>query len=253
MDYKDIREKFVKLSGRYDLIKTNKTDNGADFFINAGQRFLDRMQGSGKMQARYTAALAVGQILVYTAGLRAIKGVWISNSDGMSSLTVATLEQLREYYGQKLSEVDQGTPAYYAPAVLRPYPDTATAASLTGLYDTEDLILYTSTPSITGHWTYNGIVVMPPSDQARTVQIWGLFYSPTLSATLAGSTWTQTKSFWTEQHPEILLKASLYELEVFYRNSEGAKDWQAAMGLDITGLDHDFVEEEMAGESQMGG
>ncbi|MFA5380300.1 MAG: hypothetical protein WC455_31350, partial [Dehalococcoidia bacterium] len=108
MDYRDLRKKFVELSGRYDLIKANETDNGADFFINAGQKILDRMQDSGKAKARYTVSLAAGTILVYTAGLRAIKGVWVSSSDGMTALKPCTLEEMREYYAGKFSEVTQG-------------------------------------------------------------------------------------------------------------------------------------------------
>lgn len=252
MDYRDLRKKFVELSGRYDLIKANETDNGADFFINAGQKILDRMQDSGKAKARYTVSLAAGTILVYTAGLRAIKGVWVSSSDGMTALKPCTLEEMREYYAGKFSEVTQGAPAYYAPAVLRPYPDTTVAADVTGLYDIEDLILHVVSGN-TGHWSYNGIVIMPPPSTAYTLSLWGLFYSPTLSATLSGSTWTQTKSFWSEVHPETLLAAALYKLEAFYRNTEGAKDWDNTLMVDMKGLDHDFVEEDMNGESQMGG
>jgi len=252
MDYKDIREKFVQLSGRYDLIKANKTDNGADFFLNAGQRLLDRMQATGKAKARYTVELAASTVVVSTTNLRAIKSVWLTNADGKLSLTPCTLEEIRDWYGNGLSDIDSGTPAYYAPAVLRPAPDTATAADLAGLYDIEDLILYNSSTDV-GHWTYNGIVIAPPPATAYTLSIWGLFYSPTLSATLSGSTWTQTKSVWTELFPDTLLSAALYKLEAFYRNTEGAKDYDAMVSIDMRGLDHDAVEEEMVGDSQIGG
>lgn len=252
MDYKDLRQKFTELSGRYDLVKGDGTDSGADFFINAGQKMLDRTQDLGKSKARLTKSLVAGSILVTTVGLRALKSVWVSNSDGMSELSITTAEGLRAYYAGKLTDATVGTPSVCAPAVLRPYPDTTKAIDVVGLYDIEDLILYESDLS-TGHWTYNGIVIMPPPDQAYTISIWGLFYSPTLSATLSGSTWTQTKSFWSEVHPETLLLAALYKLEAFYRNTEGAKDWQTALDVDLRGMDNDFVEEDLNGESQMGG
>jgi hypothetical protein len=251
MDYKDLRKKFVEMSGRYDLINANYTDNGADFFINAGQKHLDRMLDLGKAKARLTKELTAGTILVTTVGLRAIKEVWVSNSAGMYELAPNKIADLRYSYGKKLSEVTQGAPAIYAPAVLRPYPDTTVAATVAGFYDIEDLILYTAGTGA-GHWTYNGIVVMPPPDSTYTISVWGLFYSPTLLATLAGATWTQTKSFWTEEHPETLLLAALYKLEVFYRNTEGAKDWKAAMTDDLMGMDHDFVEEDINGPSEIG-
>lgn len=252
MEYKDLRQKFVELSGRYDLIKRNLTDNGADFFINAGQKMLDRTQDMGKSKARLTQSLSARTILVSTVGLRALKSVWVSASDGMSELQITTMEIMRDYYGGKLSDQDAGRPSICAPAVLRPFPDTTVAADVAGLYDIEDLMLHVVS-GMTGHWTYNGVVVMPPPDAAYTISIWGLFYSPTLSATLSGSTWTQTKSFWSEVHPDTLLLASLYKLEAFYRNTEGAKDWQSALDVDLKGMDNDFVEEDINGESQMEG
>ena len=253
MEYKDLRKKFIELSGRYDLVKPNWTDNGADFFINAGQKMLDRMQDIGKAKARLTRTLAAGTVVVSTVGLRAIKEVWLSSSDdGMYRLTQETMAGLRAYYGKKFSEVDAAAPVYYAPAILRPYPDTTVAADVAGLYDIEDLILYEATGG-TGHWTYNGIIILPPPDIAYTLSLWGLFYSPTLSATLSGSTWTQTKSFWSEEHPDTLLLAALYKLEAFYRNTEGAKDWQNALNIDMVGLDFDSVEEDLNDDSQMGG
>jgi hypothetical protein len=252
MDYKDLRKKFIEMSGRYDLINANWTDNGADFFINAGQKHLDRMLNQGKAKARLTKSLTAGTILITTTGLRVVKEVWASNSDGMYELFPNTITNMRTYYEKKLSEVDRGAPAYYCPAVLRPFPDTTVAADVAGFYDIEDLMLHVVIGS-TGHWTYNGILIMPPPDGTYNISVWGLFYSPTLSATLAGSTWTQTKSFWSEEHPETLLIAALYKLEVFYRNTEGAKDWKAALADDTTGMDHDFVEEDLNGPSEMGG
>ena len=52
MNYKDVRDKFVEISGRYDLITATNEDNGADFFLNAGQKYLDRFLDAGKAIAR---------------------------------------------------------------------------------------------------------------------------------------------------------------------------------------------------------
>jgi hypothetical protein len=60
-------------------------------------------------------------------------------------------------------------------------------------------------------------------------------------------------SFWTEVHPSTLIKAALYELEGFYRNTEGQKDYLATLRSDVTGLDNDAVEQELVGTLQMGG
>ncbi len=251
MEYYLIRKKFCELSGRYDLMNTDYTDNGADFYINAGQQRLDRMQDSGQMKAKYIKSVAAGTIKVFVAGLRSVHKVWAGNStDGLTELLRVSLDWLREEYEEQLGDADQGTPIYFAPAILRPYPDTATSTSLSGYYDIDDLQLHATVPD---HFTYSGIIIAPPPDETYYISVYGTFYSPTLSATLAGPVWTQTKSIWSECYPSILLKAALYELETFYRNTEGAKDWNAALQVDVTGLDMDYADQESYNINQIGG
>lgn len=248
MEYHDLRQKFVEMSGRYDLVNATWEDNGADFFINAGQRFLDRVSTYGKGAAKNVQPIAAGTIIVKSANLRAVNNVWAGNStDGLVKLTKYSLSELKEYYETQLSSVTQGTPAYWAPAYLRPYPDTQTAAGWAGYYNIDDLVLDDA------HYTYNGVIIAPPPDETYYISIEGKFYSPTLSATLAGGLWTQTKSYWTEVHPDILLEAALFKLETFYRNTEGAKDWKAGLTEDITGMDFDIVEESLRDSMEMDG
>jgi hypothetical protein len=250
MNYLDIRNKFIELSGRYDLTNNDQTDSGADFFLNAGQKYLDRLMDSGKMVARFPSLLSAGTFIVKSVGVRSIKEVWAANADGKYPLIPDTLQKLREEYSEEFSAVPQGAPKYYAPAVFRPFPDTL--ATSTGMYNVSDILLYNATaPS--QHFNYNGIVIMPPPDGIYTIEIVGLFYSPTLYATLADGTWTQSASYWTEVHPETLIAAALFKLEGFYRNTEGAKDFKATVMDDMTGLDFDLVEEDLTGTLQMGG
>jgi hypothetical protein len=252
MDYKDIRTKFVELSGRYDLINADLTDNGADFFLNAGQQYLDRMQDTGKMQAKYIQSVAAGTIKVYCVGLRSVREVWVGNTaDGLVELGKASLKYLRNLYGEQLSGITRGKPEWYAPAVFRPFTDIQTTTSWAGYYDIDDLILPAAIPPT--HMTQTGVIIMPPPDTTYYVSVYGLYYSPTLSATLAIAVWTQTKSFWSENYPSTLLKAGLMELEMFYRNTEGVKDWEAGVMKDMSGFDKDAADEESVGISEMGG
>lgn len=251
MDYKDIRTKFVTLSGRFDLINPSTyEDNGADFFLNAAQRYLDRFFDTGKALARYPVIVAAGTYIAKSIGIRSIKEVWIANVDGKIELTPTTLHELQTEYYEGFYNAAQGTPAYYAPTLLRPFPDTL--ASATGMYGVDDLLLYNATAPAQ-HFNYNGIVIMPPPDSTYTVEIVGLFYSPALSATLSGATWTQTKSFWTEVHPEVLIEAALYKLDAFYQNSSGAADRKAITLEDVTGIIADDIEGELNGNLQMNG
>lgn len=251
MSYKDVRDQFVKISGRYDLITSTEEDNGADFFLNSAQRYLDRFFDGGKAWARYPVALAAGEYIAKTVDIRAIKEVWIANADGKSLLEKTTLQELQSEYSEGFAYVDRGTPGYYAPAVFRPAPDTL--ASSTGLYGVDDLLLYNAT-NPAQHFNYNGVVIMPPPDVAYTVEILGLFYSPVLSATLSGGIWTNTISYWTEVHPEVLIEAALYKLNALYQNDSGAVGYKNTVLEDVTGIIGDTTEEDIAGSSlQMGG
>lgn len=246
MDYKDLRYKFCSISGRYDLVTSTQEDNGADFIINSAQKHLDRFFDDGKALARYPVILAAGEYIAKTVDIRAIKEVWIINSEGRSQLTKCTLEELRTEYSDGFASEANGTPGYYAPAVFRPAPDTL--ASISGMYGQDDLIL-----AATEHYTYNGIVIMPPCDEAYTVEIVGLFYSPELSATLSGAVWTQTKSYWTEVHPDVLIEAALYKLDALYHNNSGSTDYEKLLEKDINGLIADGTEEMLSSYMQMSG
>lgn len=246
MTYKDIRQKFVEISGRYDLINPDTwEDNGADFYLNMGQRLLDRRMTSNKMIAEYPFALVAGTIIAKTPGLRSIKEVWIANAEGRAQLTYVPLNKLKAGYPKDSALLDNGVPLYYSPAVFRPFPDEL--ISVTGLYNVEDLLL-TGT-----HYTYNGVIVMPPPSEDFTLIILGLFYSPYLSATLTGTTWIQTKSYWTENEPQVLLEAALSRLATFAGNITSAKEHKEAMNEDLRDLDFDAVDETLVGDMEMEG
>jgi hypothetical protein len=244
MEYKLLRKQFCELSGRLDLINEDLTDNGADFFINAGQRFLDNLCDIGKMEAKSVQSIAAGTIIVKCLDLRSVKEVRAGNStDGLFSLDKTTVTALKNYYEKQLSSVDRGDPAFYAPCHYRPAPDAQLATGWSGYYDIDDLLLDSS------HFLYNGIIISPPPNKTWYISVSGLFYSPTLSATLVATTgvWTQSKSVWAEFSPDVLITAALYKLEVFYRNTEGMKDFLSALKLDVTGIDN--VEAEEAGNT----
>jgi len=249
MDYHDIRELFVKRSGRYDLVDSDWNDSGADFFLNSGQRLLDRIVEHDKSMARSFGTIAEGEWYAVVEGLEAVKEVWITNNDGKLKLEKLSMTELREYYYEKVSDVTNGTPLYYALGVFRPYPDASSDLDLSGYSDIGDIL----TMDDGGHYTYNGIVFMPPSDESYTLSIWGKFRSPTLTAIYSAPNWTETKSYWTELHPDILLKAGLYELEAFYRNTEGAKDWKAILDIDLLSLDSMMADQEMSDVEEMEG
>lgn len=247
-----IRQKFVELSGRYDLVSSATTftpDNGANFFIQAGQRLLDNLHE--KQLAWYKKNLTVGQGVVDVKFCKAIKEVWIANSEGRTKLDKVDLGWLRENYGKPLASLDQGDPLYYAVGVNKLSPDQITLTAGAGVsvytgqftYGFEDIIF---ADELSEGYQHTSVLIAPPTDEVKTVEILGQFFSVTLSS-------DSQVNFWTEQYPELLLKAALYQLETFYRNTEGARDWFNAMDLDLTGLDKNLVDEEVTDFDQREG
>ena len=244
MDYVDIRSKFVELSGHIDLIKDTKEDNGADFFLNAGQRYLDRLMDTGKMKARYPLIIHADTLLVYTVGLRAVQSVWLFNATSRYELKRLGLQEFHDNWSWTDITTNRRC-EYYVPASFRPFPDTLTTAQVAGMYGIDTLLLDNT------HYQYNGVILVPPPSEEFTLEIFGLFYSPKLSATLAGNVWTQTKSYWTEVEPDVLIDAAVYKCHAKYLNTSGAADYKAQIAEDLLGLDHDAVEEDLASGLQM--
>jgi len=252
MDYEALRERFVELSGRYDLVDSSWNDSGADFFINAGQRYLDRLVEHQKSLARSYNAITAGDVHVKVADLEAVKEVWVVNADGKHKLIKKTITELRDTYYECWTEIPRNIPKYYALAVFRPSPDESSDDDLSAHLDTTDIIT-TVDEDGPGHYTYNGVVFMPPADGGYTLTVWGKFMSPKLTAKVTDSTWVQTRSYWTEVHPDILIEAALMKLEGFYRNTEGLKDWNNFLSLDLLSLDRTLADQEMSDVFEMEG
>jgi len=240
MTLAEIRALFESRSGRSDLVKESGADDGADFFIQSGQRMLDRMVGMTQSFARSFKTLEIGDYYAIFKGCRAVKEVWISNSDGRTELVKVSLSNMRTvYYDDAPDEITSGDPVNYCLISLRTYPD-ADNVIIDYLYD------HLLEDDATEDYEYNGIIISPPPDEASQLEVFGLFYSPPLSS-------DSDTSYWTVNHPEILLMAALYHLEVSYRNTEGANDWLGAIGIQLAEIEKDWVEGDIVGVTQIEG
>lgn len=218
MTLAEVREKFVSLSGRYDLVvdATSYKDAGADFFVQAGQRWLDREMDFQGSWARITASISAGESKVeLDQEIIAIKSVGLRDS---SAGDFWYLDR-REYQDlQKKLEnntsADRGTPRYWAPAIWR-----------------DDL---SSTLSNTF-----SVLVYPESDSSYTLFVEGFYESDPLAD-------EGDESFWSLYHPDILIKAALMKAEPFMRNRSGEQDFKASLLADLRQLDHDVVEQQIA-------
>ncbi len=238
----EVRTQFAKTTGRYDLIVDAEdfADNGADFYINAGQAYLDRLESHNKSYSRVFETVTLGQWYKIFQLCRAIKEVWISNSDGEKwQLTKSDFNILRAAYAEDPADIDNGDPLYYSPIFIRRTPETSDTVTIDFFGATE----YTEEND---HFEYNGLVFLPPAGGTYTLEINGLFYHPKLSA-------DGDENYWTEVNPIVLVMAASRAVEVMYRNTEGVNDWTAAINAELFGLGKDLVEEDIASADQMEG
>jgi len=240
MTLSEIRALFETRSGRSDLVDEDGSDNGADFFIQSGQRTLDRMVETEKSWARSFKTLAAGDYYAIFKGCRAVKEVWLSTSDGRTRLTKVSQTELRKTYDEDApDEIDQRDSLVYCLISLRTYPSDSKVI-IDYLYD------HKLEDDATDDYEYKGIIFSPPPDVAAQLEVFGLFSSTTLTD-------DDDESYWSVNHPEILLMAALYHLEVSYRNTEGAKDWMGAINFELMNIEKDWVENEIADVTQISG
>ena len=243
MDLVTLRQKFVELTGRYDLVEdtTDWADAGADFFINAGLKYLDRSETIKKTFARSFPQVTSGDWYAIFENCRAIKEVWCSNSAGERwKLEKKDFNVLRSAYADIPSNLDGGDPTYYSPVqTLRNASETAGQMTIDYFYSTETTEDY-------DHFTYNALIFMPPADATFRLEIVGMFDTPELSD-------DDDENFWSAVHPLALVMAGGRALEISYRNTQGAKDWERSILMELGGFGRDAVEEEVSEISEMEG
>ena len=227
MNLLNLRKHFVKISGRYDLVGDTHewVDNGADFYIQAGQDFLDRLRENPKATNTIFEELASGSWYLTFPRCRSIKEVWINNTSGRSRLTKKSMTELYRLYSGSIEETDTGTPLYYCPAKLRSTEHTdqnSLGNFFNYVLDSSDAL--------------RGILILAPPDESIVVELQGLFYSDALEA-------DADESYWTINWPHLLVLAACRQVEVFNRNSAGVKDLTSSILAEIDGIDKDMIEE----------
>ena len=256
------RQHLIELSGRYDLVvdTINWANAGADFFIQAGQKWLDRNAVVYQAKAKYYKTLALGAWYDLIPDCRAIQEVWISNQSGskwkltkrdygdiLYEVTIASgqatdpLIPLTIYQGNLLVDpagIMSGAPINYAPIVLRTVPDANGVATI----DQFGAVSYTSG----NQYDADGIVFFPPVDTGHVLEVHGLFYQPKLVK-------DTDKNYWTEKEEFILVLAGCRAIEVSLRNQQGVADWESAIRSEVMGLELDLVDEESSETHSMRG
>lgn len=240
MNLLQTRQKFRTLSGRFDLVNEDGTDNGADLFINGGSKFLDRLDETQKSWGNCYRPIETGFWSVSFPYCRAIKEVWVATTSARWQLKKKNLQDLIEGYLTGLpSSRTSGTPLYFAPGITRYIPENATADEF------EAFIGWVEVPSGNAH-EYNTVLLNVPTSEKLTVIITGLFYSMELIE-------DTDENYWSAVHPLLLIHSAMRQVEVINRNTQGVNDWTKSIMTEIQQLGFDLVEELIAETSQMGG
>lgn len=243
MDLVGIRTQFVRDSGRVDLVddESGYGDNGADYYINAGIRYLDGRQDTPKTFAWYKTNIVQGDTGVVLMKARSIHEVWVADGDGRAPVEKKDLGWIRENYPEPVADIDQGIPLYWAPAVigLSPEQQDLDGDDFAAMFDWDEIVFGE-------HEAYNGIVFMPPADGTYTVSILGRFASRLLEK-------DTDMNWWTIHYPELVIYAACRELEAVMRNRQGIADWDAVIGERLLGIERDRVRQNVAGRNEMKG
>uniref|UniRef100_A0A6H1ZBY0 Uncharacterized protein n=1 Tax=viral metagenome TaxID=1070528 RepID=A0A6H1ZBY0_9ZZZZ len=240
MNLLQLRTKLRELSGRFDLVNDDFSDNGADFFINEGQKFLDRLDETQKSWASCFRFAEVEGFSVQFPYCRAIKEVWAASTTERWQLEKKNLQDLiAEYLTELPGQRSVGEPEYYSPGITRYIPENATADTF------ESYIGWVDVPAGGAH-EYNTILLNIPTSAKIVLEIKGLFYT----MQLVNDT---DENHWSVNHPLLLIMAAQRQMEVVNRNTQGVNDWSSAISTESKQLGMDLVEELIAEVNQMGG
>jgi len=223
MTLAEIRQKFVELSGRYDLVTDQQSyeDDGADFFIQAGQRFLENQLDFPHKQARAEVTLAQGESEAKLAGVQSLDRILRHESEG-----AALLDEVRypEFYDRFGNQTKRGTPSFWSSPVGRSNPAGGQRQTSGDQH----------------------IKLFPAADKEYTFSIIGSFFSQPLEN-------KDDENFWTVVYPETLIQSTMYTAERFYRNRQGMRDHLEAIQRDLTGIDANVAMDEAGEIDQMSG
>jgi hypothetical protein len=217
----EIRTQAAKQSGHYDLVIDNTTyaDNGMDFHILAGQKWLNKKSGLPRAFAHLSSTLSLGSYYQELANkFKELQSVTVNDGSSSWTLTYKTLPELKDLY-----EADQtAVPTYYTYASDR---TLETASSLT-----IDNFIDLAWPDDTDDkYDFSGIIVVPAADTNYTLVAGGEFLPLEMLS-------DSDKNFWSEEYPNILVLAALRSIALLDSNKPKADALEEIILAEISQL-----------------
>jgi hypothetical protein len=221
MNLLEIRTQAVNQSGRYDLVTDTTTyaDNGMDFHILAGQKWLNRKSGLSRAFAHLSNTLSSDSYYQELANkFKELQSVTVADGTTSWSLTHKTLAELKDLY-----EADPtAAPAYYAYASYR---TLETASSLT----IANFIALAWPADTDDKYDFSGIIVVPAADTDYTLTVGGEFLPLEMSD-------NADENFWSEEYPNILVLAALRSIALLDSNKPKADALEEIILAEISQL-----------------
>jgi hypothetical protein len=240
MNLVEIRAKFRDVSGRFDLVNKDDSDNGADFFINEACRWLDKTVETGGSYGTYMEILAIGRWNVQIPRCRAIKEVWLITPDGRTQLTKISLQDnLASYFTTLPTGLTNGTPEYYSPTIKRYFPEGMTVPTLAAISAFTGLITSSGED-------YGAILLSCPLDASSLIEIKGLFYS----MELVNDT---DENYWSVNHSLLLVETAVRQTHILSGNKPMLDVLDRGIDGELKRLDQEIVEQDIAEIDQMEG
>lgn len=240
------RKLFVQVSRRFDLVlngdlETN-VDNGANYFINQGQKYLDDRVQTRRQLRRFNAVTANGDFTLTIPGLASVEAIWVidavnGRSDNLLRSWMSNSDFLRTYSGL-VADWNSGIPSNWAFNVdaLAPSHDGALVTSAEEDGDVQ----------LGKRVNKDGIIFYPKADGAYTFDIRGRFKEVKLLR-------DDDESYWTVMEPELLAMAAAFVFENRMGSQQRKQDHLIAMEPFIDELDNQEIEFEMVQGTRAGG
>lgn len=231
MNLYDIRKWAVEVSGRYDLIidGSDFVDAGMDKYIDEGRRFLDEKQNVDRHSySRVYKEVSVGGWFVSVPNVRAIITAFSSTATSRNEMKRIGYREMADHFTQPITMGNYIEFQYCQPfciAMVRS-PDSADKTALT----TEtffDLVI---------DGPEENAIIFPPYENDVVIEAWGTFYSDKLVNDI-------DENLWSVRWPQLLVWATLYHVEVDYRNTTGASDWLSQIMARLDLIDKDQTEQ----------
>ena len=241
MNLLELKTKFAEMSGRADLgyymssnqnyntysiypenkLRSNVQRAGAEYYINAGQSYLDKEVELQEQNACFFIDLkAQEHTFMFPNVMKYVSQVlWNTTLLHQCAFDLRILQMLA------------GHPRSWCFAPTRSIFKKQKSQQLTAGYTwfNDDYTNCTDACTI--------IMILPKPTSAGRLSVMGKSMTPPLIED------TDT-SVWTIKYPEVLLTASLMILESAYRNTEGVKDYKTSLDFMLNNIRNPQVEQE---------